>query len=613
MKELNEGIAYFEFLSDSYKNLFANKKVDVVIIGGGPVGLWTAIQLKTKDPNVDIQILERYEEYKRNQTLQLDLTTITNAEVKAQLLEIAKENGLKLKNDSLSIPIQLLESCFSEQAKKLGIKVKKNVAFVTSHAVPEEKRTPNRETLTLAEVAETFPNAKVIIGADGSHSTVREAHFGPEDEVVKRKTVQYLVEFKYQAQVDVNKKPYKLPSHFATEKLAGFRCIETVKVDPDTGVANITLRFIVDKKTYESLGEASFKKPVTDLTTLPEKIQHAINVWVNARTMENGDVVIPDADKRVSKIPLDIYKCKAFAKPFQDDRIVFLVGDAAFGVPYFRALNAGLVCADKLSDLLKNAYLLDSGITASTFPGLTEHHTSQMNDKYKSEKILAMGKDFLFDLSKAFVIKFKTGPLETNKWRGEKRKELKEPHSMFASHSSDAHDEKSAVVMHTGSGSASGSGLFSSSEFKTLTQTSGEPTCKFFPDDVPLKTKTALGKTLTELKEKHDEIKRKINPPSDYPTHMKKHLSDKDFAQISLIISVLELKKGISESKIADAKLKLKQYAPYAGRQKITSGKADFIVAYAEAMLRPAETNAPAQSAPTPPRAASRGSSPPHS
>ena len=34
-------------------------KVDVVIVGGGYTGLWTAIELKNRDPSLDIAIIEK--------------------------------------------------------------------------------------------------------------------------------------------------------------------------------------------------------------------------------------------------------------------------------------------------------------------------------------------------------------------------------------------------------------------------------------------------------------------------------------------------------------------------------------------------------------------------
>ena len=45
---------------------------ELVCIGGGPVGIWTAIQIKKRKPQTDITIYERFETYQRSHVLHLD-------------------------------------------------------------------------------------------------------------------------------------------------------------------------------------------------------------------------------------------------------------------------------------------------------------------------------------------------------------------------------------------------------------------------------------------------------------------------------------------------------------------------------------------------------------
>ena len=44
----------------------------VVIVGAGPVGLWTAIQLLKREPALEVVLLERHESYARSHVLRLD-------------------------------------------------------------------------------------------------------------------------------------------------------------------------------------------------------------------------------------------------------------------------------------------------------------------------------------------------------------------------------------------------------------------------------------------------------------------------------------------------------------------------------------------------------------
>ena len=43
---------------DVCTSLSGTKKTDIAIIGGGYVGLWTALRIKSLDPNVDVTVLE---------------------------------------------------------------------------------------------------------------------------------------------------------------------------------------------------------------------------------------------------------------------------------------------------------------------------------------------------------------------------------------------------------------------------------------------------------------------------------------------------------------------------------------------------------------------------
>src|SRR4051794_27571662 len=53
------------------ENLEYEFQPDVVFVGAGPVGLWTAIQLKILQPKLNILMLEKYEKYQRNHVLRV--------------------------------------------------------------------------------------------------------------------------------------------------------------------------------------------------------------------------------------------------------------------------------------------------------------------------------------------------------------------------------------------------------------------------------------------------------------------------------------------------------------------------------------------------------------
>ena len=56
---------------------------------------------------------------------------------------------------------------------------------------------------------------------------------------------------------------------------------------------------------------------------------------------------------KISKLILSVYSAKKFAILNENkDKCWFLTGDAAMGVPYFRALNSGMMLSSRLSQIL---------------------------------------------------------------------------------------------------------------------------------------------------------------------------------------------------------------------------------------------------------------------
>ncbi|HRE30351.1 MAG TPA: hypothetical protein PLD88_00115, partial [Candidatus Berkiella sp.] len=52
---------------------------DVIVVGAGPVGLWSAIQLKLYNPTLNILMLEKHSEYQRSHTVKIDSESFKNS------------------------------------------------------------------------------------------------------------------------------------------------------------------------------------------------------------------------------------------------------------------------------------------------------------------------------------------------------------------------------------------------------------------------------------------------------------------------------------------------------------------------------------------------------
>lgn len=75
----------------------AELKPDVITLGAGPVGLWTSIQVKLKNPEKSVIIFEKYPAYKRKQQLIVD---------QESLVTDIKDIEFKTLTDSISGKIQ---------------------------------------------------------------------------------------------------------------------------------------------------------------------------------------------------------------------------------------------------------------------------------------------------------------------------------------------------------------------------------------------------------------------------------------------------------------------------------------------------------------------------
>ena len=305
---------------------------DILVIGAGPVGLWTAVQIKLLLPQVNILILDKHLVYVRNHLLRI---------TKSSLKEI---HGDKLMNDFRKFAVKLtgkirtndLERALWGEAERLGIK--KEIM----------------EVKEISKLKQLFPNVKIIIGCDGSHSLVRKNVFN--DKLSVKETIEHVVFVKYDAQG-------KAETLNPMESYAGLKMInhlvyETTGKQVDNQ-SPVTLQIKIDADAYKTMGDCKFKTPYLlprDQSKVEPKLLETITVWLNMREKFNKEKRIPDTEK-ITTVNLDVYRAESVAKYSSEDQVaVFLCGDSACGVPFFRALNNGMLCGSSLASLIKTHY-----------------------------------------------------------------------------------------------------------------------------------------------------------------------------------------------------------------------------------------------------------------
>ncbi|MDE1153973.1 MAG: FAD-dependent oxidoreductase [Micavibrio sp.] len=329
------------------------QRADIVFVGAGPVGLWTAIQAKKRNPQAQIQVYERYTEYQRSHVLRLEhFSMLLYGKKSKNPLEkrfYEEVTGKKLGTlsaafsqavGSVFIRTHDLEKALKSYAGALGI----NIAY-------EKIESPQ-------DAMDLHPECRHFVAADGAHSNMRKMLLGENDK--QEFPLQYVVEVKYQAngkagQLDFSSENYK------TNKLMQNMAFEYVGREKE-GTTPVTLRFFTDKQTYDNLPQASFKQPLTlNDGRLPQRLSQDIQTYMSVRALKAGEEY-REGSAKVSKLTLSLYAARKFAvnllgKNKGQDRSWFFVGDAAMGVPYFRALNSGIIIGSQLGTILTRKWL----------------------------------------------------------------------------------------------------------------------------------------------------------------------------------------------------------------------------------------------------------------
>jgi len=305
---------------------------DVLVVGAGPVGLWTAVQIKLLLPTLNILIVDKHQTYVRSHLLRITKSSLKEIP-KDKLLDSFRKFAQKLTG---KIRTNDLERALWNEAEKLGIQKE----------IMEFKE--------ISKVKELFPNVKIILGCDGSHSTIRKQVF--DNKLSVKETIEHVAFVKYDAE---GKAEILRPM----ESYAGLKMINHLVYEATGkqvgGQSPVTLQIKIDANTYNKMGDCKFKTPYhlhKDKSKLEPKLLETITVWLNMRAKFNHEKRIQDTEK-ITTVNLDVYRTDIVGKFLTTENVaVFLCGDSAFGVPFFRALNNGMLCGSALAGFIKKNY-----------------------------------------------------------------------------------------------------------------------------------------------------------------------------------------------------------------------------------------------------------------
>lgn len=308
-----------------------------VIVGAGPVGLWTAIQIRKRFPDSTVTLYEKYKQYRRQHVLKIQHSSLffgasrRNSELDERFFKCVFSNTrkeIKLSPFRKSfISTKSIESNLKVWAIDIGCNI------IYQHVDSLEPLIKQHESDT------------VFILANGANSELRRELLGNND--IEKTDLQHILELKTR----VSKSFEELKDTQANGAIEanlfnlGFEYVGR----SEQGVTPLSLRLFINETQYNETPEASFKSPIKDPLLLPQRIKSDIETYASLHGLSLEDIF---EHGQLSKLQLSVYHATKFAAQY-NNRNFFLVGDAAMGVPYFRALNCGLVLGSRLASILR--------------------------------------------------------------------------------------------------------------------------------------------------------------------------------------------------------------------------------------------------------------------
>jgi 2-polyprenyl-6-methoxyphenol hydroxylase-like FAD-dependent oxidoreductase len=352
---------------------------NIVIVGGGPIGLMTAVSLKALLPEASVKTYEKYPEYQRKHTLNMKsdkhqalLRTIEASEI-TELSALQK----RLEADP-HIRTNEIETIYKQLEQKLGASIEY-----------KEMQSADLDSLLTSEKPITL-----LIGADGTHGIVNQ-HLFPVGNQSK-----YEFDFVLQLRFEIegSERAAKMPGTTFFQTMMQNRTIANEYVgyyDHEKKRTPVTMQMMISKDDFIALQSATSKHPYfpfakskvekfeeekksaesCTVQQLPQHISHFVSEYLankleylHKQNKNHAEIFRIDTDSvriSVNEAPATSVKqvtCLWHGIP------VLLMGDASLGLSYFKGLNAGIEAITKLMSLLKpNLATLDQpGVLQST-------------------------------------------------------------------------------------------------------------------------------------------------------------------------------------------------------------------------------------------------------
>lgn len=344
------------------------------------MGLWLAIQLKKRKPLARVVVYERHAQYQRSHVLRLDHWSLLlyskkrHDDAERHYLESLTGrtlSGLVQRADkSVYVRTNVFEEANKTYAAFLGVEVRIEKIY------------------DLSVLQRRHPHCRAFVACDGAHSALREQLLGAD--ALDSTNLKNVLELKFEEQGG-DSRASSLAHTWEFNRQLQHAAMDHVGKTAE-GRRPVTLRLFLDDSEYAHLPPMSFKEPfLWGQPGLPASIEQDVRQYLAHREAATGAQLVPQSG-RMSKLVLSMYAARQFALR-QDDRAWFLCGDAALAVPYFRALNSGLMLASRLAQILAKSELASEAGLSRAVSKYEFHRPLHI----QTEFAIARSKDLLLD------------------------------------------------------------------------------------------------------------------------------------------------------------------------------------------------------------------------
>ena len=362
----------------------------VAVIGGGPVGLWFAIQLKALlPPCATVRVHEKRETYERTHALRISDFAFK------QMLEYDPSDGTS--------PAAFQRNAVAHALRQLRTKWQPRTRTATVEQDLKALAQTCGVQLQYGSAVQTLQqliadeNPCAIVCANGASTAFRKelADLAHETQEFRHsKKLGHLLQCKYDVKGNYHTQKGNWAAfrrNFAAHST--FFNVLAGRYVPEQDVTPITAFALLDDETANSMGDAFSARPITSLDALEEKMKDSglrndiAAVLIEPRSHTDPHASILMNTLKISVLPAaysvaSCAACTAYGVP------TFLIGDAAMGLALEKGLNFGWHIASRLAHIIAYSTLGEMAVTshAAQFGVISEAAVREMMQQYGSYK-----------------------------------------------------------------------------------------------------------------------------------------------------------------------------------------------------------------------------------